>query len=161
MPGRRRPAAQSRHGCSALRLALVDRVRVRLEALRVEAELDRDPPTCGGEVDDRAGAVVAAVVEDVPLEAGRVEGDRLAAAEHEQPVSERLQPGRHLAELGPRRELEPRGAAPGEHPDEGRAAASSADPPAAGVFPFGSPPSSQSVTVTPDQRVSTLIVLGR
>ena len=94
-----------------LRLALVDRLRVRLEALRVEAELDRDPPTCGGEVDDRAGAVVAAVVEDVPLEARRVEGDRLAAAEHEQPVAERLQPGRHLPELGPRREFEPRGAA--------------------------------------------------
>ena len=99
---------------------------MRVEALRVEAELQHRPPARRREVDDRAGTVVPAVVEHVPLDAGRVERDRLAAAEHEQPVAERLQPDRDLAELGPRSELEPRRGLTGEHADEGGAAAARA-----------------------------------
>ena len=48
---------------------------------------------------------------------------RLVGAEHEQPVAERLQPDRHLAELGPWRELQACDARARQDPDEGRAAA--------------------------------------
>src|SRR6185295_7423883 len=87
--------------------ALLDGDRMRLQALGVEPELDRGAASGGGEGDRRAGGVVAAVVEDVPLDPGGVQRDRLAASEHEQAVAERLQPDRHLTELRPRRKLEP------------------------------------------------------
>ena len=134
---------------------------MRADVVRVEAQLERDVAARGREVDDRARSVVAAVLEDVPLDAGGEERDRLVVAEHEQAVAERLQPDRHLAELRPRRELEPRDTVAGEHADERRAARRATGRRPASASPFGTAPSSQSVTVTPDQRVSTVIVPGR
>ena len=100
------------------------------------------------EVDDGAGGLVAAVVDDVPLDAGGVQRDRLVGAEHQQAVAERLQRDGDLAELGPRRELDPGAAGAGQHPDQAMQSV-------VGVV------SSQSVTVRPDQRVSTVIVPDR
>ena len=105
------------------RLPVLDRVGMGLDVVGVEAELERHVSSGGREVDDRAGRVVAAVLEDVPFDAGSVERDRLVVAEHEQAVAEWLQPDRHLAELRPGRELEPRDTVPGEDADERRTAA--------------------------------------
>ena len=103
------------------RPSLVHRIRVGIQAVGVEADLDGHRAAGGGEVDHGPRRVVPAVVEDVPLHARRVERDRLAAAEHEQAVPERLEPDRHLAELRPRRELETRDGAARQDAHEGGA----------------------------------------
>ena len=102
-------ATQSRHGCSACacRSSIELGCAVAGSASRSAARARTRPPAAARSTTARA-RVVAAVVEDVPLDARRVERDRLVGAEHQQPVAERLELDRHLAELGPRRELEPR-----------------------------------------------------
>ena len=102
------------------RLTILDRVGVGLDVVGVEAQLEGNVPTGGREVDHRARRVMAAVLEDVPLDTGGEECDRLVVAEYEQSVAERLQLDRHLAELGPRSELEPCDTAPRENADERR-----------------------------------------
>src|SRR3954452_9206416 len=64
---------------------------------------------------------MAAILEDIPLDARGEERDRLVVAQHEQPVAEWLQLDRHLAELGPWRELETGNAASREDAHECRA----------------------------------------
>ena len=104
------------------RLPVLDRVGMGADVVRVEAQLERHVPPGSREVDDGARSVMAAVLEDIPFDAGGEERDRLVVAEHEQPIAERLQLDRHLTELRPGGELEPRDSASGEHPHERRAA---------------------------------------
>ena len=122
MSGSSSPPTQSSDGCSARACRSSIESGWGLTLWESKRSSSGNVPTGGREVDDRARRVVAAVLEDVPLDAGGVERDRLVVAEHEQPVAERLQLDRHLAELRPRSELEPRDAAPREHADERRAA---------------------------------------
>ena len=90
--------------------------------------------------------------------AGGVERDRLVGAEHQQPVAERLQLDGDLAELRAGRELQPDRPVPGEHPDQRRVAGDDGEPCRRSSLAGRS---SQSVTVSPDQRVSTVIVPRR
>ena len=144
------------------RLPILDRLGVRIDAVGVEAQLQRDLPAGGREIDHGSRGVVAAVVEDLPLDAGGVERDRLVGAEHQQPVAERLQLDRHLAELRPRRELQPGHAVAGEHPHQ-RGVARRLGATGRGASPFGDRrwPALEPVgDGQPDQRVSTVIVPG-
>ena len=107
--GSRRLAAQSAPRLLGARLPVVDRVRVGLHVLGVEAQLDRRPallPPRGRRPRGRVSWPPSSKTSHSTPGAYSTIGS--LRAEHEQPVAEWLQPDRHLAELGPRRELQPR-----------------------------------------------------
>ena len=118
--GSRSEAAHSRHGCLGLRACrCAHRCRARASRLwRTAAQLQHAPPADRVQVDLGAGRVVAALVDDLPLHAGRVQRDRLVGAEHQQPVAERLELDVDLAELGAGGELDAGPDGAGQHPDQ-------------------------------------------
>jgi hypothetical protein len=103
---------------------VADADRGVVQAVRAEPQLAGDLAADGREVDGGPGVEVAALRDDIPLDAGGEQRDRFGGTQHQQAVRHRLQARRDLPELRPWRELQPDPDVPGQRAHQRRVGAS-------------------------------------